>query len=145
MELRSIPQWTNRALLPMGIWDGAAFGHLTHPRGEQGSSGKTSVSGGKAPAFKSRLPQMPSPQNTERDKYSSGLWFCISSVIQRVIGCHWHSHGVVKSLGIGSWHSALAHCYNDAWYKYQWVFHNQKPKINSNKELLSKQTQVSPD
>ena len=63
-------------------------GHIYPWRGEQWSSGKTSVSGGKAPEFDSRLPQMPSLQNTERGKHSSGLWFCISSVIQRVIVGH---------------------------------------------------------
>ena len=61
------------------------------------SSGKTLVSGGKAPEFNSRLPQMPSPQNTERGKHSSGLWFCISSVIQRVILYGRYVNSMMKS------------------------------------------------
>ena len=48
-------------------------GKASLARGEQWSSGKMLVSGGKAPEFDSRLPQIPSPQNTERGKHSSGL------------------------------------------------------------------------
>ena len=60
------------------------------------------------------LSSIPASPTTERGKHSSGLWFCISSVIQRVIVGHWHPPGAVKSLGIGSCHSTLAHCYDDA-------------------------------